>query len=58
MLVVKPRSQGGGIFDVISKVANSALAKKAINSAIGKKSLSKQQKKISKRLQILPLANN
>ena len=37
MLVVKPRSQGGGIFDVISKVANSALAKKAINSAIGKK---------------------
>ena len=37
MLVVRPRTQGAGIFDVFSKVANSALAKKVINSAVGKK---------------------
>ena len=36
MLVIRPRTQGAGIFDVISKVANSALAKKVINSAVGK----------------------
>ena len=30
-------TQGAGIFDVFSKVANSALAKKVINSAVGKK---------------------
>ena len=34
MLVIE--SRGAGIFDVISKVANSALVNKAINSTIGK----------------------
>ena len=33
MLVIKPRAQGGGIFDVIAKAANSALAKKVITAA-------------------------
>ena len=41
MLVIRPRgtttTQGAGIFDVISKVANSTLARKVINSAVGKK---------------------
>ena len=39
MLVIRPRgtTQGAGIFDIISKVANSTLAKKVINSAVGKK---------------------
>ena len=37
MLVIRPRTQGAGIIDVISKVANSALAKKVINSTLGKK---------------------
>ena len=37
MLVIRPRTQGAGIFDVITKVANSAFAKKVINSAVGKK---------------------
>ena len=37
MLVVRPRTQGAGIFDVFSKVANSAFAKKVISSAVGKK---------------------
>ena len=44
MLVIKPRTQGAGIFDVISKVANSALAKKVINSTIGKKVIEKATK--------------
>ena len=43
MLVIKPRAQGGGIFDVIAKAANSALAKKVItaatNSTLAKKAL-------------------
>ena len=33
MLVIKSRAQGGGIFDVIAKAANSALAKKVITAA-------------------------
>ena len=37
MLVIRPRTQGAGIFDVFSKVTNSAFAKKLINSAVGKK---------------------
>ena len=37
MLVIRPRTQGAGIFDVFSKVANSALLKKVINSGVGKK---------------------
>ena len=37
MLVIRPRTQGAGIFDVFSKVANSAYAKKVIHSAVGKK---------------------
>ena len=43
MLVIKPRAQGGGIFDVIAKATNSALAKKVItaatNSTLAKKAL-------------------
>ena len=37
MLVIKPRTQGAGIFDVFSRVANSALAKKVLNSTVAKK---------------------
>ena len=38
MLVIKPKiTQGGGFFDVFTKVANSALTKKVINSTVGKK---------------------
>jgi hypothetical protein len=44
MLVIKPRTQGAGIFDVISKVANSALTKKVINSTIGRKVIEKATK--------------
>ena len=44
MLVIKPRTQGAGIFDVISKVANSTLARKVINSAVGKKVIEKATK--------------
>ena len=33
MLVIKSRAHGGGIFDVIAKAANSALAKKVITAA-------------------------
>ena len=44
MLVIKPRAQGAGIVDVISRVANSAFAKKVINSAIGKKVIKKATK--------------
>ena len=45
MLVIRPRTQGAGIFDVFSKVANSALAKKVINSAVGKKVIEQATKK-------------
>ena len=45
MLVIKPRAQGGGIFDVIVKAANSALAKKVITSAVNKASNSNVAKK-------------
>ena len=44
MLVIKPRAQGAGIVDVISRVANSALAKKVINSAVSKKVIEKATK--------------
>ena len=44
MLVIKPKAQGAGIFDVISKVANSALAKKVINSAVINKVVGKATK--------------
>ena len=37
MLVIRARTQGAGIFDVFSRVANSALVKKVINSTVGKK---------------------
>ena len=36
MLVIRSRAQGAGIFDVIAKAANSALAKKVITSAVNK----------------------
>ena len=36
MLVIKPRIHGAGIFDIFSRVVNSALAKKVINSTVGK----------------------
>ena len=49
MLVIKPRAQGAGIVDVISRVANSALAKKVIDSAIGKKVIEKATKENFKR---------
>lgn len=44
MLVIKPRAQGAGIFDVISRVENSALTKKVINSTIGRKVIEKATK--------------
>ena len=44
MLVIKPRTQGAGIIDLFTKVANSALAKKVINSAVGKKVIEKATK--------------
>ena len=44
MLVIRPKTQGAGIFNVFSKVANSALAKKVINSSVGKKVISKATK--------------
>ena len=44
MLVIKPRAQGAGLVDIISKVANSALAKKVVNSAVGKKVIEKATK--------------
>ena len=46
MLVIKPRAQGGGIFDVIVKAANSALAKKVITSAVNKAANSNIAKKV------------
>ena len=46
MLVIKPRAQGGGIFDVIVKAANSALAKKVISSAVNKASNSTLARKV------------
>ena len=51
MLVVRPRTtQGAGIFDVFSKVANSALAKKVINSAVGKKVIQQATKENFKKV--------
>ena len=44
MLVIKPRTEGAGFFDIFSKVANSALTKKVINSTIGKKVIEKATK--------------
>ena len=44
MLVIKPRAQGAGLVDIISKVAYSALAKKVVNSAVGKKVIEKATK--------------
>ena len=44
MLVIKPRAQGAGLIDIISKVTNSALAKKVISSAVGKKIIEKATK--------------
>ena len=44
MLVIKPRTQGAGFFDIFSKVANSAVTKKVLNSAIGKKVIEKATK--------------
>ena len=44
MLVIKPRTHGAGIIDIISKVANSAIAKKVINSTVGKKVIQKATK--------------
>ena len=46
MLVIEPRAQGGGIFDVIVKAANSALAKKVITSAVNKAANSNVAKKV------------
>ena len=46
MLVIKSRAQGAGIFDVIAKAANSALAKKVITSAVNKAANSNLAKKV------------
>ena len=46
MLVIKLRAQGAGIFDVIAKAANSALAKKVITSAVNKATNSSLAKKV------------
>ena len=46
MLVIEPRAQGGGIFDVIVRAANSALAKKVITSAVNKAANSTVAKKV------------
>ena len=46
MLVIKSRAQGAGIFDVIAKAANSALAKKVITSAVNKAANSSLAKKV------------
>ena len=46
MLVIEPRAQGGGIFDVIARAANSALAKKVITSAVNKAANSTVAKKV------------
>ena len=47
MLVIKPRSaEGSGIFDVIVRAANSALAKKVIRSAVNKAANSTVAKKV------------
>ena len=45
---VKPRAPGSGIFDVIAKAANSALAKKVITSAVNKATNSNLAKKSCK----------
>ena len=52
MLVIKPRypPEGAGLIDVISKVANSSLAKKVINSGIGKKVIEKATKETFKKV--------
>ena len=52
MLVIKPRypPEGAGLIDVISKVANSTLAKKVINSGIGKKVIEKATKENFKKV--------
>ena len=46
MLVIKPRAKGSGIYDVIVRAANSALAKKVINSAVDKAATSTIAKNI------------
>ena len=46
MLVIKSRAHGAGIFDVIAKAANSALAKKVITSAVNKATNSNLAKKV------------
>ena len=48
MLVIRSRAQGAGIFDVIVKAANSALAKKVITSAVNKAANSNLAKKVVK----------
>ena len=48
MLVIRSRAQGAGIFDVIAKAANSALAKKVITSAVNKAANSNLAKKVVK----------
>ena len=48
MLVIRSRAKGAGIFDVIAKAANSALAKKVITSAVNKAANSNLAKKVVK----------
>ena len=48
MLVIKSRAHGAGIFNVIAKAANSALAKKVITSAVNKAANSNLAKNVVK----------
>ena len=46
MLIIRPRAEGSGIFDVLVRAANSTLAKKVIKSAVNKAANSTVAKKV------------
>ena len=45
MLIIRPRAEGSGIFDLIAKATNSALAKKIVTTAVNKATNSTLAKK-------------
>ena len=47
MLIIRPRAEGSGIFDLIAKATNSALAKKIITTAVNKATNSTLAKKVT-----------
>ena len=47
MLIIRPRAEGSGIFDLIAKATNSALAKKIITTAVNKATNSTLAKKVA-----------